>query len=67
MHLGLHERALKNLAELDDKWDEIVRLIRRHNLYSQALSIFLGKSAYPVRLFVAICLAHLNRIGLDDC
>ncbi|XGW20038.1 hypothetical protein V3C99_003672 [Haemonchus contortus] len=40
------ESALKHLSYLDDKWDEVVKLIREKNLYSTALILFRESPKY---------------------
>ncbi|VDO61893.1 unnamed protein product [Haemonchus placei] len=40
------ESALKHLSYLDDKWDEVVKLIREKNLYSTALVLFRESAKY---------------------
>ncbi|CAG9532078.1 unnamed protein product [Cercopithifilaria johnstoni] len=46
IHLGMFKRAVRNLSELDDRWNEAVEIIKRQNLYAEALVIYRGKKAY---------------------
>lgn len=46
IHLGMFKRAIRNLSELDDRWNEAAEIIKRHNLYAEALAVYRGKKAY---------------------
>ncbi|VDK82898.1 unnamed protein product [Litomosoides sigmodontis] len=42
----MFNRAIRNLSELDDRWNEAAEIIKRHNLYAEALTVYRGKKAY---------------------
>ncbi|KAM3717585.1 Elongator complex protein [Dirofilaria immitis] len=57
IHLGLFQRAVRNLSELDDHWNEAVEIIKRQNLYAEALAIYRGKKTYLKAC--ELCATHL--------
>uniref|UniRef100_A0A915Q691 Elongator complex protein 1 n=1 Tax=Setaria digitata TaxID=48799 RepID=A0A915Q691_9BILA len=46
LYLGRFQRAVQNLSELDDHWNESAEIIKRHNLYAEALVAYRGKKTY---------------------
>nr|CRZ25476.1 Bm638 [Brugia malayi] len=46
IYLGMFRRAIRNLSELDDRWNEAAEIIKRQNLYTEALIVYRGKKTY---------------------
>ncbi|VDO12556.1 unnamed protein product [Brugia timori] len=42
----MFRRAIRNLSELDDRWNEAAEIIKRQNLYTEALIVYRGKKTY---------------------
>uniref|UniRef100_A0A8R1TX78 Elongator complex protein 1 n=1 Tax=Onchocerca volvulus TaxID=6282 RepID=A0A8R1TX78_ONCVO len=57
IYLGLFQRAIRNLSELDDCWDEAAEIIKRQNLYAEALAVYRGKKTYLKTC--ELCASHL--------
>lgn len=46
IYLGMFQRAIQNLSELDDRWNEAAEIIKQQNLYAEALAVYRGKKTY---------------------
>uniref|UniRef100_A0A1I7VRA1 Elongator complex protein 1 n=1 Tax=Loa loa TaxID=7209 RepID=A0A1I7VRA1_LOALO len=57
IHLGMFQRAIWNLSELDNHWNKAVEIIQGKNLYTEALAVYRGKKNYPKAC--ELCASHL--------
>ncbi|VBB31726.1 unnamed protein product [Acanthocheilonema viteae] len=65
IYLGMFKQAIQNLSELDDRWNEAVEIIKRQNLYAEALTIYRGKKTYLaciLKFYFKVCELCANHL-----
>lgn len=48
LYLNRYDKALENIAKVDEKFDEAVQFIINHKLYSKALVVFQDQTSFHV-------------------